>query len=70
MHSNQDLVSVIMSVYNDEENIGNAIKSILNQTYKNLEILIIDDGSTDNSKNVLKSFLLRFSASPIFVAFL
>ena len=38
MHSNQDLVSVIMSVYNDEENIGNAIKSILNQTYKNLEI--------------------------------
>ena len=56
MHSNQDLVSVIMSVYNDEENIGNAIKSILDQTYKNLEILIIDDGSTDNSKNVLKFY--------------
>mgnify|MGYP000262762026 FL=1 len=42
------MISVIVPVYNVEEYLPTCIESILNQTYKNLEILLIDDGSTDN----------------------
>ena len=41
------LVSVIMSAYNAEESLGSSIESILNKTYENLELLIMDDGSSD-----------------------
>ena len=47
-----DLISVIVPVYNVEEYLDRCIESIVNQTYKNLEILLIDDGSTDNSYNI------------------
>lgn len=56
MYKMEKLVSVIMSVYNDEANIGNAITSILNQTYKNLELLILDDGSTDGSLTICQLY--------------
>jgi glycosyltransferase involved in cell wall biosynthesis len=46
------LISVIMPVYNTENYIRKAIESILNQTYKNFELLIVDDASTDNSYNI------------------
>ena len=49
------LVSVILPVFNDEKNILRSIESILNQTYKNLELLVLDDGSTDNTYEILKS---------------
>lgn len=52
----KDLVTVYIPNYNYGNYIENAIKSILEQTYKNIEIIIIDDGSTDNSKNILKKF--------------
>lgn len=45
----EELLSVIVPVYNVEEYLERCIKSIVNQTYSNLEILLIDDGSTDNS---------------------
>ena len=48
-------VSIIMSVYNDELNLENAIKSIINQTHKNFELIIIDDGSNKNTKKLQKS---------------
>ena len=44
-------VSIIMSVYNDELNLENAIKSIINQTHKNFELIIINDGSNKKTKN-------------------
>lgn len=43
-----DLISVIVPVYNVEAYLGRCVESILQQTYKNLEIILVDDGSTDS----------------------
>jgi len=48
------LVSVIMPVYNGEKTLQRAIDSILNQTYSHLELVIVDDGSTDSSAKIIK----------------
>ncbi|BCN32545.1 glycosyltransferase family 2 protein [Anaeromicropila herbilytica] len=50
------LVSVIMPAFNTEKYIREAIESILNQTYKNLEFIIIDDGSTDNTLKIIMEY--------------
>jgi glycosyltransferase involved in cell wall biosynthesis len=52
----QPVVSVITTVYNAQEYLNMAIDSILNQTYKNFEFLIIDDGSTDNSGHIIEAY--------------
>ena len=49
-------ISVIIPVYNKEKYVTRTIESVLNQTYKNLEIIIINDASTDNSKEICESF--------------
>ena len=49
-------ISVIMSVFNGSKFLADAIQSILNQTFKEFELIIIDDGSTDNSLNIIRSF--------------
>jgi len=49
-------VSIIMSVYNGEDHVRFAINSILNQTYANFEFIIIDDGSTDNTVNIIEEY--------------
>lgn len=54
MH-NQPLVSVIMPLYNSEMYVEAAIQSILNQTYFNLELIVVDDCSVDKSANIVKS---------------
>ncbi len=60
MMSNKELVSVIMSAYNSQNTIEKSINSLLVQTYKNIEILIIDDGSNDKT---LKS-IMKFQNKP------
>lgn len=50
------LLSVIIPVFNGEKLLSDAIESILSQGYPNLEIIVIDDGSTDNTKEVAMSF--------------
>lgn len=52
----QPKVSIIVPVYNVAEFLPECFESIKNQTYKNLEIILIDDGSTDNSKNFCEEF--------------
>ena len=51
-----ELVSVIMPSYNTARFIGNSIKSVLNQTYTNWELIIVDDCSTDNTDEVVENF--------------
>ena len=52
----EELVSIIMPSYNTAKYIGKSIQSVLNQTYKNWELLIVDDCSTDDTEKVIKSF--------------
>jgi glycosyltransferase involved in cell wall biosynthesis len=52
----QPLVSIIMPVYNSEKYISDAINSILKQTYNNWELIIIDDCSTDKSRELINEF--------------
>ena len=54
--SKNHLVSILIVNYNNAKYLDRSIKSCLNQKYKNLEILIFDDKSTDNSKTILKKY--------------
>jgi teichuronic acid biosynthesis glycosyltransferase TuaG len=53
---NECLVSVIMPAYNAEKTINKAIDSVISQTYKNLELIVINDKSTDLTGEILKSY--------------
>ncbi len=56
MSKNHDLVTIAIPIYNAECYLGNAIQSTLNQTYTNFELILIDDGSTDHSLEIARSF--------------
>ena len=53
---NKPIISVVMPVFNEEKFIAAAIKSILDQTFKDFEFLIIDDGSTDKTAEIVENF--------------
>lgn len=55
------LVSVIISLYNKERYVSRAIESVFAQTYKNYEIIVVDDGSTDASRAVLEPYMDRIT---------
>lgn len=53
---NEKLISIIVPIYNVEIYLKRAINSIISQTYKNLEIILVDDGSTDNSGKICEEY--------------
>ena len=53
--------SFIVPVYNTEKYLNKCLDSILNQTYKNFEVIIINDGSPDNSINIIKDYQARYN---------
>ena len=55
----EPLVSVIMPVFNTQDFVALAIESVLNQTYKNLELICVDDGSEDESANIIRSYMMK-----------
>ncbi len=58
--SKELLISVIMPVYNTGRFVAEAMESILSQTYKNFEFIIINDGSADNTSEILHSYKTRY----------
>lgn len=50
------LISIIIPLYNKKDCIYNTIQSVLNQSYKDFELIVVDDGSTDNSAEIVRSF--------------
>jgi len=55
------LVSIVIPVYNKEKHLDNCLESILSQTYKNIEIIIINDGSKDKSDKIIRRWLSKDS---------
>ncbi len=62
----KDLVTVVMPTYNDEKYIVRAIDDILNQTYKKFELIIVNDGSTDNTSKILSEYKKKDSRIKVF----
>lgn len=62
----EPLVTVMMSCYNSQETIDYALNSICNQTYKNLEIFVVDDFSTDSSVQIIKKIMANDSRIKLF----
>lgn len=54
---NDKLLSVIITVYNEEKYIGECIESVINQSYSNLDIVVVDDGSTDSSLFICNKYM-------------
>ena len=53
---NEYKVSIVVPVYNAAKYIGRCIESILNQTYTNIELIIVNDGSKDNSLQIIEAY--------------
>ena len=61
--NNRELVSVIVPIYNVKEYLERCINSILNQSYENLDIILVDDGSNDGSEVICDSFAKKDKSS-------
>ncbi len=55
-----NIISIIIPAYNEEENIGQCLQSLLVQSYQPLEIIVIDDGSTDKTLSIIKEYSVKF----------
>ncbi|MWW92883.1 glycosyltransferase family 2 protein, partial [Francisella tularensis] len=52
----KQLISIIIPIYNTQQYLSRCLESVINQTYKNLEIILINDGSTDNSLSICQKY--------------
>ena len=59
MEKESPLVSVIIPVYNAHNSIAKTLQSVINQTYTNLEIVVVNDGSTDESLDIIKTYAVE-----------
>lgn len=59
MKKNSGLVSVIIPVYNTESYLRDCLESVLEQTYRNIEIIVVNDGSTDSSDKIINKYALK-----------
>ena len=61
-----ELISILMPTYNVERFVGEAVESILNQTWTNFEFIIVDDCSTDRTYDILKKYAAKDSRIHLF----
>ena len=61
------MITVIIPIYNVSKYLKNCLESVINQTYKNLEIICINDGSTDNSLQILKEYKEKYPEKNIVI---
>ena len=66
MKNNLSLISIIIAFYNEEKYLERCLNSILNQTYNNIEVILINDGSTDNSLQIVQKYVNKFERIKIF----
>ena len=64
------LISIIAPCYNVADTLERYLKSILNQTYKHIEVIAVDDGSTDDTANILKRYCSVFAANKMTLKYL
>lgn len=64
--SHSPVVTIVIPCWNGVEHVGNAVESALTQTYQHTEVIVVDDGSTDNSLDVIRSFgkRIRWESGP------
>lgn len=67
MTEGSPFISILMTAYNREKYIGEAIQSVLNSTYTNFELIIVDDGSKDNTVNIAKNFEQKDSRIKVYI---
>ena len=65
MSTEQELISVIVPVYNVEAYLPRCLETIAAQTYRNLEIILVDDGSTDESGEICDAFAQKDSRAKV-----
>ena len=64
------MVSIITPCFNGEEFIGRYLESILNQTYKNIEFIFVNDGSTDKTEDIVMSYVSRFNYKGMIIKYI
>ena len=55
-----DLISIVVPVYNVEKYLDRNLQSLVKQTYKNIEIIIVNDGATDNSQKIIDKYQKKY----------
>ncbi len=65
-HNKEPFFSIVIPLYNSEQYISDCIESIINQTYKNFEIIVVDDGSTDNGYEICHNIQQKYSELHVF----
>ena len=61
------LISIIIPIYNVEKYLNRCLDSVMKQSFQDIEIILVNDGSTDNSDNIIKSYLFDERIKYIYV---